>query len=66
MPDNPFYNRMNSLSKEELFDVLVHHKDYNPQAVEAAAQVCKERNLVGEFKALSDKMEDPFVGEMHE
>ena len=57
MVNNPFYDRMNSLSKEELFDVLVHHKDYNPQAIEAAVQVCKEKNYVGEFKALSDELE---------
>tara|TARA_B100000809_G_scaffold136745_1_gene134246 strand:- start:2889 stop:3701 length:813 start_codon:yes stop_codon:yes gene_type:complete len=48
---NPFYDRMNALSDEELLKVLSLKEEYNPEAGVAAEVVFKERKLSEEVIA---------------
>ncbi len=50
-----FQTHFSSFSNEKLFNIILDPKDYQPQAIEAARSLVKERGLENELNALLHK-----------
>ncbi|MDF2454299.1 MAG: hypothetical protein K0R51_292 [Cytophagaceae bacterium] len=50
-----FQTHFSSFSNEKLFSIILNPKDYQPQAIEAARAIVKERGLEDELNALLQK-----------
>ena len=50
--ENQFYELYNTFDKQELFDVIIHAADYQPEAVECAMQVMREKRWSNDYSEL--------------
>lgn len=63
MKHNPFYEKMLQLDKAKLLEVFKDYKDYQPEAVEAAVQVAKEKGFHNEIQDLYHQIKDENLNE---
>jgi hypothetical protein len=52
---SPIYKRYNTYEKEQLFEILLHYEDYQPEAIEIAKKIVKEKKWDSEYSELLDK-----------